>query len=218
MLYILAGFAGKGLGPGERIHAGGLRYAIEAVEFGEGILEEYPLIQYRRGGVFINNTDEFLYPVEYRISPMCLEAGITWDWFPEYWAFGNGITSHKTIASPEYRVVVHGTNLTMEQFLALHGPTRLADLELHRLHNRHEGWEKYESRWMPGTCPQENHIVHLTWIVTTHKLPEHVYERIRALVEYGVEPKNLHMYHTESGKHFSTIRPYDGSPTVIRAG
>ena len=85
------------------------------------------------------------------MSPMLERDGITWDWFSENWAFGNGVTVHKTTASPDYKTVVHGTSLNLDEFLAQHGTTELADLKLERLHIRHEGWEQYEARWLPGT-------------------------------------------------------------------
>ena len=75
MLYIFAGLPGKGSGPGKYIHAGGLQYAIETVEELAN-LEHDPIVQYRRGGVFVNGTAELLYPVEYRISDALLLAGI----------------------------------------------------------------------------------------------------------------------------------------------
>lgn len=190
------------------LNAGGLQYCVEEVEL-LGLLEHDPTIQYRKEGVFTpNEHGELLYPINYVISNACLESGITWDWFPENWSFGNGVTVHKTLASPEYETVVHGTGLTLEQFLAWRGVTPLADLALDRRLIRHEGWNKYEARWLPGTCPQEAHIVHLTWLVMTHKLPEFAHERIRALIEDGVPPKDPHWYSQESGKHFSESRKW----------
>ena len=150
--------------------------------------------------------------MEYRISDLCLRDGITWDWFPENWSFGNGVTVHKTLASLEFRTVVHGTDLTLDEYLATFGVIKLADMELRRKHERTEGWEKYEARWLPGTCPQENHVVHLTWLVTTHQLPEFAYNRIRDLIEGAAEPKELERYSSEPGKHFSVSRRYDGRP------
>ena len=144
MLYVFAGFPKNGL------HAGGLQLAIEEVEM-LGELEHDPAVQYRKEGVFAANTDEELYPLEVVMSPMLERDGIIWDWFSEGWAFGNGITVHKTSASPEYKTVVHGTELDLNEFLTEYGTTRLADLELERMHVRHEGWEKYEARWLPGT-------------------------------------------------------------------
>ena len=209
MLYIFAGFPRTG------IHAGGLQFAIEQVEQ-LAILEHDRNIHYRKEGIFSGDKEEseWLSPVEYRISDVCKRDGITWAWFPENWGFGNGVTIHKTSASPEYKTVVHGTDLNLDQFLTRYGRTRLADLKLERLHIRHEGWEKYEARWTPGTCPQESHIVHLTWFITTHKLPDFAYNRIRDLIEYGAEPKDLYRYSTEQGKHFSEIRKWNGTPAV----
>ena len=89
--------------------------------------------------------------------------------------------------------------------------TKLSEIELERKLIRHEGWEKYEARWVSGTCPQENHVVHLTWIVTTHSLPEFAYERIRDLIERAAEPKDLHLYDKEPGKYFHTIRQFEGT-------
>ena len=210
MLYIFAGFPGKGAGSGtQHLHAGGLQYAIETVEE-LAIIEHDPVILYRKEGVFVNDTEEMLYPVEYRMSDQCLREGITWDWFTEGWRFGNGLSTHKTMASPEFRLVVHGSDLTLDRFLALHGPASLADFRLFRMHNRTESWNSYEARWLPGTCPQVNHLVHLTWLVATHMLPEFVYERVRDLVERGAEPNGLRRYSKEPGKHFHTNRTYSG--------
>jgi hypothetical protein len=211
MLYIFAGFPGKNLSLGQGLHAGGLQYCIETVEE-LALLEHDPVVQYRKEGVFAAGTDEELYPIEYRMSEMCLRDGITWDWFPENWSFGNGVTMHKTTASPDYKTVVHGTELNLDEFLTEYGTSRLAELELERMHIRHEGWQKYEARWLPGTCPQESHVVHLTWLATTHTLPGFAYERIRSLVEDGVEPEQaeLYVWPNEPGKYLSTFRPFTG--------
>ena len=208
MLNVFAGFPGKHLPPGQHINAGGLAHAIETVEkLAE--LEFDPAVQYRKEGVFATGSEEMLYPIEYRLSDMCLRDGITWDWFPENWTFGNGIFVHKTYAGPEYKTVVHGTELSLDEFVAINGTTSLTELELERMHVRHEGWEQYEARWLPGTCPQERHIVHLTWVVTTHKLPEFAYNRMRDLIEYGAEPNNLELYDIEQGKHFSESHKFE---------
>jgi hypothetical protein len=211
-LYIFAGFPGKNGSPGDSgLNAGGLRYCVEDVEE-LAILESDPTIRLDKEGVIrvTEEGEEWLEDFEVVVSDLCLRDGITWDWFSEKWSFGNGVVVHKTLASPEYQTVVHGTSLSLDQFLALHGPTNLANLQLHRVHNRHEGWEKYETRWLPGTCPMDNHVVHLTWIIATHKLPVFAYERIHDLIENGAELKCLHRYDTE--KHFSQIRQYDGKP------
>ena len=203
MLYIFAGF------PKNNLHAGGIQYCVETVEE-LAILEHDPVVQYRKEGVFAAGSEEMLYPIECRMSDLCLREGITWDWFPENWSFGNGVTVHKTSASPDYKTVVHGTDLDLNEFLAQHGTTSLAELELERMHVRHEGWEKYEARWLPGTCPQEAHAVHLTWLITTHDLPDFVYDRIRALIEDGAIPEQAELYvrPDEPGKYLSTPRPF----------
>ena len=223
MLYVFAGFPNKGSKPGSlSLHAGGIRYGFCACEKcfeerGEPIESETSFIlehdlSYRKGGVFIGNTDEYLYPVEYRMSDVCLRDGITWDWFTDGWKFGNGVTIHKTYAHFEYKTVVHQTDLSLDEYLLQQGPTFLNDLQLERKHISTEGWEIYEARYPEGMCPQEPHLVHLTWLVTTHKLPEFVYERIRDIIEYDAEPKYLEQYSQEQGHHFSTSEIYDGTP------
>ena len=211
MLYIFAGFPKNGL------HAGGLQLAIESVEM-LGELEHDPAVQYRKEGVFASGTDEELYPLEVVMSPMLKHDGITWDWFPENWSFGNGATVHKTSASPEFKTVVHGTDLNLEEFLAENGTTRLAELELELMHVKHEGWQEYEARWLPGTCPQESHIVHLTWLVTTHKLPDFAYARIQDLIEGNAKPEQAEIYiqPEEPGKYLSTPRIWNGEPAFVR--
>ena len=210
MLYIFAGF------PKSRLHAGGLQLAIERVEM-LGELEHDPAVQYRKEGVFAAGTDEELYPLEAVLSPALMSEGITWDWFPENWSFGNGVTVHKTSASPDYKTVVHGTELNLEEFLAENGTTKLAELELERMHVKHEGWMEYKARWLPGTCPMEPHAVHLTWLTTTHKLPDFAYERIRSLIEDGAEPEQAEIYirPDEPGKYLSTPRPFKGEKYAV---
>ena len=210
MLYIFFGFPKNGL------HAGGLQYCIETVEE-LAILEHEPLVQYHKQGVLAAGSEEVLYPIEYRMSEMCLERGITWDWFPENWSFGNGVTVHKTLASPKFKTVVHGTELSLEEFLDEHGATRLAELELERKHIKHNGWREYEARWLPGTCPQDDHVVHLTWFITTHQLPTFAYERIRSLIEDGAEPKQADLYicPEEPGRYKSAIRPLTESSFYV---
>ena len=227
MLYVFAGFPNKGSKPGSlSLHAGGIRHGFCACEkcFEERgepieseasfILEHDANIQYRKSGVFINNSDEYLYPTEYRMSDLCLRDGITWNWFTDTWKFGNGVTMHKTHADPEYKTVVHETDLSLDEYLSQNGPTTLSELKLERKHIRTEGWEKYESRYPKGMCPQESHLVHLTWFVTTHRIPEFAYNRIRDIIEYDAEPQNIQQYSTKLGHHFSQIEIYDGTPAV----
>ena len=216
-LYIFAGFPGKRVegtpyvSGRTALHAGGLQYCIEENE-NLAELEHSPHIQVRKPGVFVvtDGGDELLESFEPVMSPALERDGITWDWFPEDFAFGNGVSTHKTFASPDYKIVVHGTELNLEEFLAENGTTRLAELELERMHVKHEGWQEYEARWLPGTCPIEPHAVHLTWLVTTHKLPDFAYERIRALIEGGAEPEQAEIYIRPDapGKYLSTPRPF----------
>lgn len=201
MLYIFAGYPKNGF------NAGGLRYCIEEVEH-LAELEHDPAIQYRKEGVFAGESDEELYPLEVVLSTSLELDGITWDWFPEKFSFGNGITVAKTSASPDYKTVVRGTDLNLDEFLSKYGTTPLAQLELERRHIRYEGWEKYEARWLPNTCPQEPHEVFLTFIITTHKLPDFIYDRIKDLIEGGAEPKNKRRYKKNRDSYFSDTRPF----------
>ena len=209
MLYIFAGFPKNGL------HAGGLQRCIEEVEeLGE--LEHNPSLQWCKEGVFSftsgDRRGEWLWNDGIHISPTLIQEGITWDWFDEGWEFGNGVTIHKTFANPEYETVVHGTNLVLDDFLRQNGITKLSDIELENRHIRHEGWEKYEKRWLPGTCPQENHIVHLTLMITTHKLPDFAYNRIRELIEGGGEIDKTQY----ADGHFTELYTWDGTPAFHR--
>lgn len=179
MLYIFAGFPRNGL------HAGGLGKCLEEIECLVE-LEHDPSVQFRKEGVYTvspSGSGEFLKHDDVVISPTLIKEGITWDWFPKDWSFGNNVTCHKTHAYPEYKTVVHGTDLSLDDYLRENGAMTLSDLKLENKHIRHEGWEEYEARWLPNTCPQENHIVHLTWFITTHRIPTEVYTRIGALIE-----------------------------------
>tara|TARA_Y100000310_G_C20609966_1_gene777482 strand:+ start:547 stop:1188 length:642 start_codon:yes stop_codon:yes gene_type:complete len=212
MLYIFSHFPESGL------NAGGLQYAIEDVEE-LGLIEHDPAIQVRKSGVYVKTPagEERLRDTEYLLSPSLLLDGITWElWFPANFSFGNGIVIHKSHAGPEYRTMIAGTNITVADYRKQNrGNTyRESDVQLVDEHWRHNGWNEYEARWLPGTCPQENHIVHLTWLVTTHKLPAWAYERIRTIVEEGAEP--LHPEQYEKHKHFSEIRQCDGRPAFHR--
>ncbi len=199
-LLIFAGFPKCGL------NAGGLQHCVAQVEE-LGLLEHDPAIQYRKEGVFVpGEHEELLYPVEHRMSDLCLRDGITWAWFPPNWAFGNGVTCHKTTADYEMKTVVHGTEDSLDEYLRHVGPSRLGDLVLEQKHIRTEGWAEYERRWLPGTCPQENHIVHLTWLVTKHGLPPFAYEAIRQLIEAPSQPVNASDYEP---RHFSEVRKWN---------
>ena len=215
-LYIFGGFPGKGTETTRHLHAGGLQYCVEEVEE-LAILDHDPVVQLRKEGVFLvtPNGEEEAGELHIVMSPVLLRDGITFDWFPEKWTFGNGVTISKTIANLEYETVVHGTYLTLDEFLAASGASRLGDIELERRHIQHEGWKEYEARWLPGTCPQENHQVCLTLLISTHAIPDHAYQRIRYLVENGAEPRNLHEY---DDHHFSVIREYGGESASSRWG
>ncbi len=123
----------------------------------------------------------------YHMSSRCGLDGIGWRWFPESWSFGNGVTIHKTVA--EYRkhvVILKDDNLTIVT----------------------EDHSTYEARWAPGTCPQESHVVHLTWCIFSHDLPAFAYERLRSVIEEGATPLNPQEYECvdEPGKHKSASR------------
>lgn len=202
MLYVFAGFPATGL------NATGILTAMDYEDIGEVIQDES--VQYRKDGVYVGvDTDrEYTDVTKHAMSDMCVRDGITWDWFPDHFTFGNGITIHKTMAAPELKTVVHGTDLSLEEFLELNGTTKFSELELERLHIKHEGWEEYEARWLPGTCPQVSHIVILTWVVTPYTLPEHAYQRLRALIEDGAEVRDRHLYHQEPDKIRHYFEPY----------
>jgi hypothetical protein len=207
MLYIFSSGLGNVQVGDSVLHAGGLVHCIETVEELAHLEDK---VDYRKAGVFYSNTEEWMAPVEYRISDVLLADGIDWDWFRPGARFGNRITCYRVQAFPEYKTVVYGTDLSLDEYLMRHGPSVTPVLE--RKHVRHDGWLKYESRWPPGMCPQEAHAVSLTWIVTTHKLPEFAYERIRSLIEDKAEPLYPEMYSTEPGKHFSVVREFNALP------
>ena len=144
-----------------------------------------------------SNHAEWSEEIKYRFSDQCLKDGIYWDWFPENWSFGNGVTMHKTVAHLDYRKTVEGTDLILEEYLTQFGMT--PGLKLVRRQIRHESWRKYEARWLPTTCPKEAHVVHLTWLVTDYKLPEFAYQRIRALIE---RPTAVDLTRYDREKHF----------------
>ena len=190
MLYIFASAPPPG-NPPPRLNAGGLQYAIERVEE-IALLHHGTAVQYTKDSP------------DYHLSDLCLASGITWMWFRSGWEFGNGVTVHKTQASYETKVVVHGTEQSLEEFLGTGQSVKLADLQLTKIHNRTEGWAEYEARWEPGTCPQENHLVHLTWLITREPLPTAAYERIREMIEDHADFDRSQF----EEKHFSVVRPW----------
>jgi hypothetical protein len=209
-LYTFAGFPRLNrLDQTVSLNAGGLAHCIEEVEeLGE--LESDPTIQLRKEGVFRVNAQQQGEKIEdftVVVSPRLIAHGITWDWFPSDWCFGNRITMHKTHAGPEMKTVIHGTELSEDEYLDLHRPTPMSELAKTRLHIKHDGWKKYETRWLPGTCPQENHVVHITWLSMTHRLPEFVVDRLTGIIEQREGLKDEYQY---SPAHFSSIRKYNG--------
>ena len=165
------------------LHAGGIRLLTQLEELGN--LEEDPAVQYRREGVYVG--EEWSRPVEYHMSALCERDGIGWNWFNEGWSFGNGVTVHKTTAQYQKHIVLLEDN-SLGVVVADHSV--------------------YEARWARGTCPQESHVVHLTWCVFQHELPSFAYERLRALIEDGAPPLDPEQYTVkgEPGKYQSATR------------
>ena len=152
---------------------------------------------------------EWVAPIEYRVSDQLVRDGITWEWFPENWSFGSGVSIHKTTAYWPTKVIDWGTQKSLSQLLDAGGIVDLSRVQLLKIHNRTEGWAKYEERWRPGTCPQESHQVYVTWVITVDKLPEFAYQRLTDLIERKAEPKDLWRY---SASHFSQIYKWQGKP------
>jgi hypothetical protein len=225
MLYLFAGFPGKQdseNGQPKGLHAGGLQFCIETVEeLGE--LEHNPFIQYQKGGVFagLGTEQEWIRDVEqhgHLVSDMLIADGITWDWFPEGFAFGNGVTHSVTTASPVIKTVVHETELSRDEYMD-QAPlgTIFHDLPMERKHILTEGWQKYAKRWTAGTCPDVPHKVHIMSILTTHKLPEFAYNRIRAIIEDQALLRDHHRYNVadEPNRYYSAARRYDGKYRLL---
>lgn len=212
MLYIFAGYPKCGL------NAGGVQHAVESVE-NLAILEHDPAIQYAKEGVVAVGRDggnERLGPVEYHISPAFEAAGVTWNWFPENWGFGQGVTVHKVTANRETMLVDHRTGASVPDLIASGSPLALRGLVIQLVPKRTEGWEVYERRWRPGTCPQESHIVHLTWLVTKHRIQEFAYSRLRDLIETpGTALRDAERYRA---KDFSPERRWDGKQLAMPRG
>ncbi len=208
MLYIFAGHPRNGL------NASGLSHLIEDVEE-LGILQHGKVVQYRKEGKYALSEmgEERIGDTDYVLSPRLVQDGITWDWFKDAFTFGNGVFTHGTTAGPLYKTVIQGTNLSEDEYLLAYGPTPAQFLVKERKHIKHDGWMKYEARWALDangvtTCPQENHVVRLTWFSTIYPLPQFAYDRIRSVIENDAEL--LYPEEYEMGKHISTIRKYDG--------
>ena len=123
----------------------------------------------------------------YHMSELCEKDGIGWRWFTENWSFGNGVTVHKTTAQYQKHIVIREDNSLVVVV---------------------EDRSAYEARWMDGKCPQQSHVVHLTWCVFQHELPDFAYERLRSLIEDGASPLNPELYENanEPGKYQSATR------------
>lgn len=202
MLYVFLGY------PQTFLNAGGLQHCVEQIEE-LAILEHDPATQYRKEGVFAASPsgDERIGELDAIFSPSLLKVGITWDWFPENWRFGNGVTVHKTTAMREFMTVDHGSGQSFHSLLASGQVLDVSRMRLQRIPQRTEGWAEYESRWLPGTCPQESHIVHMTWLVTKHRLAKFAYDRLQAIVESPETVlKNREQYDDE--RHFSVARKW----------
>lgn len=146
-------------------------------------VEELGLLEEDPGVSYSNDGEH-----EYRMSDLCERDGITWRWFTEDWTFGNGVTVHKTTAEYQKHIVILNDNS-----LAVTVDDRSA----------------YEARWAPGTCPQESHVVHLTWLVFQHALPDFAYGQLQSLIEGDaplIDPE-LYEYRAEPGKYQSATRP-----------
>lgn len=203
MLYVFASYLGNDAhmrsipGVHRVLNAGGIQRVFETEEL--GVLEHSPSVQVTKetaGQVWI--------------SPTLLRLGITWRWWPKGFTFGNGVLRFKDQANYEMKTVVSGTDLTQDEYLRLHGPTRLDRLTLERAHVRHEGWQAYEARWEPGRCPQESHEVHTTGVITKYPLSTAALTRLRAVVEEGAPPDYPEALETpeEPGRYWSTLRPF----------
>ena len=210
-LYIFAGFPGKTTATDHSLvlDAGGLVHCIERVE-NLGHLEADSSIQLRKEGVFRVGPDqqgEWLEDFELVMSPLLFQDGITFDWFPENWSFGSRVTVHKTVAGPTLKTVIHETDLSEDEYLERHGATPVSQLVKERKLMHTEGWDKYEARWLPGTCPQRNHVVQLTYAIFDHKLPAFAHDRLTNIIEG--DGRLLHPDAYER-RNFSTNRIYDG--------
>jgi hypothetical protein len=206
-LYVFLGF------PQTCLNAGGLQHCVEQVE-NLGILEHDPAIQYVKEGVFIvhGSVGERQGMFEYRLSNQLEQLGVTWKWFPENWGFGNGVTTHKTTANRETMLVDHRSGTGLQDLIATGKVIDFRKLRIQQVPKRTEGWDKYEKRWIPGTCPQRSHIIHLTWLVTKHVLPEFAYLRLERLIEDASTV--LHSPEQYREKDFSPVRKWEGEASA----
>lgn len=211
-LLIFAGFPGKQRPSGAAyLNAGGLAHCVEEVEK-LAILEHDPAIHYSKEGVFIinGNYGERWGPVEYRLSKQLERDGITWDWFPEHYGFGNGTSMPKSTAIRETMLIDHDSGMGIPDLIATGRVVDFIKLRVQMVPKPTEGWDKYEARWIPGTCPQESHIVHLTCVVTKHRIPEFAYLRLEQIIEQpGASLRDVERYQPQ---HWSVSRKWNGQP------
>ena len=195
MLYIFAGFPKSGL------HAGGVRLYTQREDI--GILEEDGSIQYRKEGIFAltESGEEFLRDVQYRFSENCGKDGIGWRWIPPNWSFGNGVTVSKTTAQYDEAIVYEDGNVIQMRDDGRYDIVRVPQ-------GVTPAWEEYEARYEPGTCVQANHVVHLTWCVFRHELPEYAYQQLRSMIEEPSHQMDIspYEYPDEPGKYMSATR------------
>lgn len=214
MLYVFAGFPGKARLPGSAyLNAGGLQHCIEEVE-NLAILEHDPAIQYSKEGVFVvgGAYGERQGPVEYRLSKLLERDGITWDWFPEHYGFGQGVSMPKSTANRETMLVDYDSGMGIPDLIATRRIIDLGKLRIQMVPKRTEGWDKYEARWAPHTCPQESHIVHITCVITKHHIPEFAYLRLEQIIENpGAELRDVERYQP---RHWSLSRKWEGEAYV----
>lgn len=171
--------------PRHNLSAGGLQFCIEEVE-NLGLLVHDDTVGFRKDGVYrVSKTGaEWMAPYQAHMSDRLVEQGLTFDlWFRPDKDFSNGVFVTKTTAEVEYKTVIQGTNLSEDEYLERYGPTMMRTLVKERKMQRPYGRRKYEGRWLPGMCPTRTHNVRMTMLFFDYKLPDHICERIRRLVE-----------------------------------
>lgn len=179
-LYIFAGH------PETLLHAGGMREFVNRENI--GILQEGNTVQYRKEGRFIVNPDNGMGELAgcYKafLSP---NLPFDWNWFPENWSFGNGVTCHKTRVHYKKELAVIERD---------DGGISLESIVVDRT--------AYAARWPEGQCPDYNHEIHLTWLVFEHELPRHAVEHLWVAIEhpdYVLDNRDLY-----TPEHFYTPR------------
>lgn len=206
--YVFAGYPRNGL------NAGGLEYCIEEVEQ-LAMLEHDPAFQLRKEGLFIlspSGAAEQIADVRLNLSDRVNQDGITQDWFRDNACFGNGVGVSKTLAHYQTKIVNHHCGRTPGEIMQAGEVLDYANLRLKQVHDFNESWGQYERRWRSGTCPQENHILQLTSVVTKHELPSFAYRRLVSMIEDGEAPLHPELYISpeEPGRYRSEAIIWDG--------